>query len=38
MTEIQNSKPIYYLEERQPNDFIIGYWDLGFICILVLGI
>ena len=26
------------LKKDQPNDLVIGYWDLGFFCILVLGI
>ena len=26
------------LKKEQPNDLVIGYWNLGFFCILVLGI
>ncbi len=32
MTKIQNSKPVYDLEERT-----FQYWNLRFICNLVLG-
>ena len=39
MIKIQNSKPIYdRIEKKQPDDLVIGYWNLRFICILVLGI
>jgi hypothetical protein len=36
----QNSKPIYsmILKKEQSNDLVIGYWDLGYFCVLVLGI
>jgi hypothetical protein len=26
------------LKKEKPNDLVIGYWNLGFFCILVLGI
>jgi hypothetical protein len=39
MTKIQNSKPFYDLEEGKAESVsVIGYWNLGFICNLVLGI
>jgi hypothetical protein len=39
MTEIQNSKPVYHLKKEKPKYvWVIDYWNLRFICNLVLGI
>jgi len=39
MTKIPNSKPFFHLEGRTRKPVsVIGYWDLEFICNLVLGI
>jgi hypothetical protein len=39
MTEIQNSKLFYDLEKGKAKSvLVIGYWNLRFICNLVLGI
>ena len=35
----QNSQPtLMILKKERSNDLVIVYWDLGFYCILVLGI
>jgi hypothetical protein len=39
MTEIQNSKPQHHLKKKNPKYvWVIEYWNLRFICNLVLGI
>ena len=39
MTEIQNSKPPYHLKKREAQYvWVFDYWNLRFICNLVLGI
>jgi len=38
MTEIQNSKRSHHLKKDSQNVWVIGYWNLRFICNLVLGI
>jgi hypothetical protein len=39
MTKIQNSKPQHHLKEwNSKYVWVIGYWNLRFICNLVLGI
>ena len=38
MTKIQNSKPQHHLKEwNSKYVWVIGYWNLRFICNLVLG-
>ncbi len=39
MTEIQNSKPhIFLIKENPKYVWVFDYWNLRFICNLVLGI
>jgi hypothetical protein len=39
MTEIQNSKPPYHLKKREAQYvWVFDYWNLRFICNLVLEI
>ena len=39
MTEIQNSKPSHHLKKKNfKYVWVIEYWNLRFICNLVLGI
>ena len=38
MTEIRNSKPRHHLKKGSQYVWVIEYWNLRFICNLVLGI